>query len=59
VNSDDVAYIWLFLFKKIFLMLNFTFIVYSLLHIMSNKMASDFLMITTLSYLVEVSCVFY
>lgn len=37
-------------------MLNFTSIVYSLLHIMPNQMASDFLMITTVSYLVEMPC---
>lgn len=34
-------------------MLNFTSVVYRLLHIMPNQMASDFLTITTISYLVE------
>lgn len=38
-------------------MLNFTSTVYSLLHIMPNQMASDFLTITTISYLVEMPCV--
>lgn len=38
-------------------MLNFTPVVYSLMHIMPNQMASDFLIITTISYLVEIPCV--
>lgn len=57
MNTDDVAYIWLFYLQEKIPNTKFILIVYSLLHIMPNQMVTEFLTVKTTSYLVEMTCV--